>query len=430
MARSPHRAASFVVAGVVILGAVCALNVSLGPTNELAVRAAKTSSLNAPPDRAVDDPVRVWSTLRLAEMSEQEKARSLLIVHVPGTDPAAMALAVADIDSGGEGLGGLILMGDNIPPAPEDLAALTAATISDPELPPVMAIDEEGGDVTRLPYDDIAGASHLRAVPAQETADAFGQRGTLLASVGVNLNFGIVADVTADPGSFIYWRTLGDEPTAAAERVAAAVGAESPLVGSTLKHFPGHGRSGADSHSGIPTTDISLDEWRTTDALPFESGIEAGAPAVMFGHLAYPSVDELPATLSTAWHDVLRDDLNFDGLSITDDMLMLHASGLAQFADPYANAVAAVAAGNDALLYVLPSDPSTVGIDVSTLTQTIATSVDAQRLNDAALRMLMFRRALAPDALTWLPPCDDLCLSFAVGGHSTREQVAPLLMVD
>jgi beta-N-acetylhexosaminidase len=249
----------------------------------------------------------------------------------------------------------------------------------------------------------------------------------LLASVGVNLNFGIVADYTADPNSFIHSRTLGDDPASAADHVAAAVGAETPLVASTLKHFPGHGRTNADSHNGIPVTDVSFDEWRTTDALPFEAGINAGAPAIMFGHLVFSSVDAAPASLSAAWHDTVRNDLGFDGLIVTDDLLMLQSSGVPELADPYVNAVAALSAGNDVLLYVLPFDPSTVGIDVPTLVSTLVANVSAERIDESALRVLMFRRALAPDARAWVPPCDLACAAHEVGGFIPFQ---PLILVS
>ena len=416
MARTPIRVASASLAVVVTLGAAYALNIAPAQaTNENAVAAAERTWSRTSTDYVEIDPVLEWSKIRLAEMSLDEKVRSLLVLHIPGLDSDAMRAAVAPVSSGGTGAGGLILMRDNVPETAEALGSLTSAAIAEPELPPVIAIDEEGGDVVRLPFDGFAGADTLRFAEPTASADAYGARADLLESVGVNLNFGIVADVTASSGSFIYWRTLGDEPSAASERVAAAVSAESSVIGSTLKHFPGHGRSNADSHQGIPSTDVGFDEWRLTDALPFDAGIEAGAQAVMFGHLAYPAVDSLAATLSPAWHEILRTDLGFTGLAVTDDMLMLQASGVAAYADPYANAVAAVAAGNDALLYVMPADPATVGIDLTTLSNVIATGVEENRIDDAALRMLLFRRALASDALSWRPPCDLECLAGVTG---------------
>jgi beta-N-acetylhexosaminidase len=148
--------------------------------------------------------------------------------------------------------------------------------------------------------------------------------------------------------------------------------------------------------------------------VPFSAGIEAGARFVMFGHLAFPAVDDVPASLSVAWHDVLRRDLGFQGITVTDDLLMLQASGDARWSDPYANAVAALAAGNDALLYVFPADPSSVGIDVGVLVNTLSQAVEsgivpAAQLDASVLRMLMFRRELAPGAERWRAPCDFGC---------------------
>jgi beta-N-acetylhexosaminidase len=340
--------------------------------------------------------------------------RSLFIGHVSGVNPEGMRLAVTHVTSGGAGWGGIILMRDNVTPDPAEVAALTASVIAEPELPPIVAIDQEGGDVVRLSFDPYPGANELRNQPVSATAEAFTGRGELLASVGVNVNFGIVADVSSDPGSFIYNRTLGESGAESAGRVSAAVTAEQAAVASTLKHFPGHGRSADDSHSGIPASGVGAEEWRASDALPFSAGVEAGARFVMFGHLLFPAVDAAPASLSATWHDVLRQDLGFRGIAITDDLLMLQASGDPRWSDPYANAVAALAAGNDALLYVFPADPASVGIDMGALAGTLVQAVDSgvippAQLDASVLKMLMFRRELAPGAERWHAPCDFGC---------------------
>jgi beta-N-acetylhexosaminidase len=305
-------------------------------------------------------------------------------------------------------------MGSNIPESPEELSSLTAILTSDPELPAIVAIDEEGGDVTRLPYDGFAGANTLRSEEPAATLTAFHGRAALLESVGVNLNFGIVADVTADPQSFIFSRTLGDTPDSAAARVAAAVTGEESVVASTLKHFPGHGRTAGDSHVSIPSSDMTEQEWLNIDAVPFAAGIDAGAPLVMFGHLAYTAVDAAPASLSPAWHALLRDDLGFTGVTITDDMTMLQGSGLPEFSDPVQNAISAVVAGNDLLLYVLAADPSIDGVDPNAIVAGVMAavtngSIPVSQIDASALRALTLRRSFATDALSWLPPCPAPC---------------------
>lgn len=327
-------------------------------------------------------------------MTLEQKAASLLMLHAPGTDPAPLAAL------SGEGIAGLILMGDNVPDDPAGLAALTAAVQVDPEARTLLAIDEEGGEVQRLPWDAAASAEQLRAEAPTASESAFAERGELLAAAGIDVNFGIVADVTGDPDSFIFGRVLGTDPAAAGERVAAAVRGETGRVASTLKHFPGHGQAPGDSHESLPTAPIGLDEWRALGAPPFQAGVDAGAELVMTGHLVYPAVDAAPASLSAEWHRILREELGFDGVVVTDDMLMLQHNGLAEYQDANANAVRAVASGADLLLYVLPADPSEFGISVPGLSGAIAAAVrdgriPESRLDDAARRVLELRREAA-----------------------------------
>jgi len=355
------------------------------------------------------DPVAAYAANSLSEMTLEEKIRSLLVLHSPGTDIAGLQAFM-----GAYNPGGFILMGNNIPAEPGELAALTAALSRDPELPAIVAIDEEGGDVTRLPYDSFAGANTLRVEDPSLTLSAFRGRAELLKSVGVNVNFGIVADVTDNPQSFIFSRTLGDAPDAAASRVAAAVEGEKSIVASTLKHFPGHGSTTGDSHVSIPATGMTEQEWRSSDAVPFAAGIDGGTPLVMFGHLAYTSVDAAPASLSPAWHSILRDELGFSGLPITDDMTMLQRSGLAQYSDPVQNAISAVVAGNDLLLYVLAADPSIDGVDPNAIVAGLLAAVSSgqsssSQIDASALHVLTLRRSYAADALTWHPPCSAPC---------------------
>lgn len=335
----------------------------------------------------------------VAEMTTTEQAASIVMGHIPTTDPTALTDYMQ-----GTGIGGFILMGANIPATEPELRALTAALDVDTVAPPLIAIDQEGGDVSRLPWDDFPAARTLQELPVDDTSSAFGARASLVARAGANVNFGIVADTTADTSSFIFGRSLGTEPASAADRVTAAVGAEEPYVASTLKHFPGHGAAPGDSHELIPSTPETLDEWRSTDALPFVAGIEAGASILMFGHLAYASVDPLPASLSPRWHEIARDDLGFDGVIVTDDLGMLQSTGIDEYADPVANAVAAVAAGSDLVLTIVHSTPDTA----AQLTAGIAAAVDdgtlpAERLQDAAERVMTLRLELAASGAVWAP---------------------------
>ena len=335
-----------------------------------------------------DDPERAVLLRHLSAMTVPEKAASILMLHRAGTDGARLARFVER-----HGLGGMILMGDNVPAPESDLAGLTDALAADEELPPLIAIDQEGGIVRRVMSDSGPAADRLRALPPEASREAFADRSALLGEFGVNVNFGIVADATGQAGSFIRSRTLGDTGADAAPRVAAAVEGERGQVLSTLKHFPGHGVAPGDSHSSIPGTGMDYEKWRDSHALPFEAGVDAGAELVMFGHLRFDSIDEAPATLSERWHEILREDLGFEGVAVTDDLSMLEHSGEAQFSDPVENTVKALEAGNDLLLVVGPLD---VEAAVAALTEAVESGrIPEARLDQAVRRVLALRYSLA-----------------------------------
>lgn len=298
------------------------------------------------------DPITIvnvpFADKQLARMTLRQKVSSLLVLHIAGTDKATLQEYLKTYQPGG-----LIFMGDNIPPTLDQLTATTKALQTNPALPYLFAIDEEGGIVKRLPQDNLPSAIDLKSLPVADTKSAFSQRSTMLKQVGMNLNFGIVADVTSDPLSFIYPRVFGGNPLAVADRVAAAVTGANGLTLSTLKHYPGHGETEADSHNSIPTTAVSFERWQQNDEPSFVAGIKAGAQVVMFGQLAYSAVDSLPASLSAKWHDILKTRDGFNGITITDDMVMLQQSGDSNYADPVANSIAALNAGNTMLLFVL-----------------------------------------------------------------------------
>ena len=360
------------------------------------------------PAPAPADPVHDYAEGVVARMSLQQRLASLLMVHVPGTDPAVLKARAAQW-----GVGGLILMGDNVGASAAEVAAMLAAAQPDPGLPLLTAVDEEGGEVRRLPGDVWPAGIELAREGPEATAAAFADRGALVASAGIAINFGVVADTTDDRASFIYDRVLGTTPQAAAVNVAAAVTAEDASVWTTLKHFPGHGAVAGDSHSSVPQTAMSLADWEASGALPFRAGIEAGAELVMTTHIVYSAVDALPASLSPVWQGILRDELGFQGVIVSDDMLMLQHSGIPAFSDAVANAVAAVKAGTDLLLYVLPADPSAEGADPGVIVAGLAAAVadgtiPQARVTAAAVRVAELRlRLLPPGALG--PQCFDAC---------------------
>lgn len=338
----------------------------------------------------------------VATMTVRERAASVVMGHIPTTDVGALRAYMEST-----GIGGFILMGANVPSGEAALRELTASLTLDPAFPPLVAIDQEGGDVSRLPWDGFPSARTLKDAPPDQAQAAFAARAALVRRAGIGVNFGIVADETADPSSFIYRRALGTNPAAAAERVAAAVHGEAGVALSTLKHFPGHGAAPGDSHRVIPATGMPKAQWQSTAALPFASGIDAGAPLLMFGHLSYTAIDTVPASLSATWHRIARDELGFDGVAVTDDLGMLQASGVAAYADPVANAVAALAAGSDLVLTVVSSTPETAPRTVDGIVAAVdAGTLPEERLTEAAERVAALRLGLAAEGRS-LVPCSD-----------------------
>ncbi|KQY76021.1 glycosyl hydrolase family 3 [Microbacterium sp. Root1433D1] len=395
--NSRHRgraAGALALAAAVGLCASSAASASITATTAPRTPSATVPSTGA--ERFVDR-----ATALVKAMPVGEQASTVVMGHVAGTDPGALR---AYMESG---LGGFILMGANIPASEAELQALTAALTVDPTRPPLIAVDQEGGLVSRLNGDDHAASTSLKGLPVSETSAAFAARGSLVARAGITVNFGTVADYTADPGSFIHGRALGTDPVGAAERVAAATGAQEQFLASTLKHFPGHGAAPGDSHHAIPSTTMGLEEWRATAAVPFAAGIDAGASLLMYGHLAYTAVDTLPASLSPTWHEIARDELGFTGVAVTDDLGMLLSSGDPAYADPVANGVAAIAAGNDLVLMVAGSDAQTAGSMVHGITAAVETgTLSPERLEEAATRVVALRLQLSTATASWAV-CED-----------------------
>jgi beta-N-acetylhexosaminidase len=392
-ARTRVRTAALLLTAMVLALAASGCAASTSLTSE---RPTQTATARPTPTPTVD-PVTAYARAKLRTMTLRQQVASLFMLHQPGTDGAALRSFIDRY-----GLGGMILMGDNVPPTPEALAAETTAMTSDPLLPPLIAVDEEGGDVTRLPWDTLPGADVLKGQPAEATQAAFAQRAALLKQAGISVNFGTVADVTADPRSFIFDRVLGTTAPDSAARVAASVAGQRGTVFPTLKHFPGHGETGADSHLTVPVTAASEDQWKAQDAPPFAAGIAAGAEFVMFGHLVYSAVDGVPASLSPAWHRILTEQLGFHGIAITDDMRMLQDTGLPEYQNPVENAVRAFAAGNTMVLFVLPADPAIAGLDPDALVDGVVAAVREGRIPVAqiqadALKLLELRRSLGPE---------------------------------
>ncbi|WP_344015949.1 glycoside hydrolase family 3 protein, partial [Streptomyces thermospinosisporus] len=252
----------------------------------------------------------------------------------------------------GEGLVSVALFGRNIVDA-EQVGALTAVLRAErDEL--LVAIDEEGGDVTRLEVrtgSSFPGAHALGAVDdVTLTRDVAAELGRRLSACGVTLNWAPSADVNANPDNpVIGVRSFGADTDLVARHTAAYVeGMQAAGVAACTKHFPGHGDTSVDSHHALPHIDLDTTTLHERELKPFRAAIEAGTRAVMSAHIRVPVLDpDRPATLSRRiLTDLLRGELGYDGLIVTDGMEMRAISGTYGLEH---GVVLAIAAGADAI---------------------------------------------------------------------------------
>lgn len=192
----------------------------------------------------------------------------------------------------------------------------------------IVAIDQEGGGVVRLRDVPVPPAAMSLGAADDErlTREVAAAAGRGLRSVGVNLDFAPVADVNSNPGNpVIADRSFGSDPQHVARHVVAFVeGLQREGVAATLKHFPGHGDTDIDSHLALPTLQHDAKHLREVELPPFVAGIRAGVAAIMSAHIVLNELDaQLPATLSRkALHGLLRTELGFDGVIVTDALDM------------------------------------------------------------------------------------------------------------
>lgn len=293
-------------------------------------------------------------------------------------------------------VGGIVLYGQDT--AGETPASLRAELEEYQSLVPVrliVAVDEEGGTVNRIssrkafrdePFQaphDIYMAGGISAVKETEA-----EKARFLKDLGINVNLAPVCDVVTEDDAFMADRSLRLTEIETAETVAAMVKAmQSGGVGAVLKHFPGYGNLIGDTHTGKVVDDRSIGVLRAYDFLPFEKGIKAGVGAVMVGHSIVNAIDPTcPATLSKEVHQTLRDELNFKGVIITDDLAMAAVTDLY---DPGEAAVRAVLAGNDMLL------TNWSAVQYEAILDAVAEGrIPADRIRQSCIRIIQWKKDL------------------------------------
>jgi len=340
-----------------------------------------------------DELAEVWASVAALEL--RQKLAGLVVASLAGSDPDVFRAFVTE-----NPVAGFLLLGSSVQGTVADTARFVAAVQEGQEYPLLFAIDQEGGPVARMPGDNGPGARELGRGPTQTTTEVFAARQQFLADALVNVNFGVVADLSPGSAAYIHPRVFGSDPAVVSDHVVAALDGSAPRVAQTLKHFPGHGLVFGDSHKEIPTSALPYADWLSTHALPFRAGVDSGVDVVMTAHIRVITVSKDPASLSNEWVDIVRDELGFEGVIITDDLAMLAASGEDAYQDPAATAVAALIAGNDLIMLVADTREhprySTYTLVIDALVEAVRSGVVSEDQVDRSLvRVLALRQSLA-----------------------------------
>ena len=320
-------------------------------------------------------------------MTTEEKVGQLFLARCPETN------AVEEIQACH--LGGYILFGRDFQgQTPDSLRNILQEYQNTSPIGLLIAVDEEGGSVCRVSANPAFRSSRF---PSPREAFAAGgmeqvltaetEKAALLHGLGINVNMGPVCDITTGYGAFMYSRSLGEDPEETGRFVANTIKIlETYSVGSVLKHFPGYGNN-TDTHLEIARDERSLEELVAVDLIPFAAGIDAGCDAVLVSHTIITAMDDTaPASLSPAVHDYLRREMGFEGVIVTDDLVMQAIT------DAYGSeeaAVLAVLAGNDLLC------STEYAVQYTAVLEAVETGrISLETLDDAVRRILTWKREL------------------------------------
>ena len=373
------RMLSLLLAALCLAGmAACGQDAPAEPTSSEAVIPE-----NAEPEPPAPDPAELY----VNNLPLEAQVAQMFFARCPDVDAAALA---AEYD-----IGGYILFGRDFEGQTPDSVTATIQSYQDAAATPMLiGVDEEGGTVVRVSANPAFRAEKFRSPQALYNEGGFDlitsdtmEKDELLSSIGVNVNFAPVCDVSTDPNDFMNARSFGKDATQTSEYVRTVVGQmAADGMGMVLKHFPGYGNN-IDTHTGIATDERPIETFRESDFLPFAAGIEAGAQSVLVSHNIVTCMDsELPASLSPAVHDILRDELGFEGVIMTDDLIM---EAITDYTGGENAAVLAVQAGNDMLV---SSDFVTQYNAVLAAVQDGTISED--RIRESAIRIIRWKMDL------------------------------------
>lgn len=321
---------------------------------------ASTSIQDVDPENLDDITMDALVDEAMKQMTLEQKIGQLFIVCTDSLDFNAETEMTDEMKTNLEKYqpGGVILFSFNL-----DHREQTTEFIQDmketTKIPMFISVDEEGGNVARIANTDGMGTTKFPSMatigetgdPSQAytVGDTVGRE---ISELGFNLDFAPVADLsTNEDNTEIGERSFGSDPDLVSQMVSQEVkGLQNNGVSAALKHFPGQGNAGEDTHKGYVNLDVTIDGLRDNEFLPFEEGIAAGADMIMMSHVSVKGItqSDIPASLSSLMvNDILREELQYDGIIITDAMNM---KIITKFYEAGQAAVSAIKAGNDMIL--------------------------------------------------------------------------------
>ncbi len=320
----------------------------------------------------------------LDTMSLEEKIGQIFLVRCPAEEQLDLYLSMKP--------GGFILFG-------RDFAEKTKEQVindigyyqKNSDIPMIIGVDEEGGTVVRVSSNPLLAEKRFKSPQElyaigglEEIIRDTKEKSELLLSLGINLNLAPVADVSVNKSDFIYQRAFGKNPAETAEYVKTVVQTmKDSGISSTLKHFPGYGNN-VDTHTGSAYDTRPYEQFVNNDFIPFKAGIESGTESILVSHNVIDAIDnKLPASLSKNVIDILRSNMEFTGIIMTDDLSMGAITELQTELPPE---VMAVLAGND-MLIVTDFENSFTAL----LNAVKDGSISIERIDESVLRILKWK---------------------------------------
>lgn len=401
-----------IVAGGAVFAAVKFLPGNAKPKSNVPLSTEtteQTESSEAPavsePQEAVVTPETQAAVDFVSGMTLEQKIAQMFVVTPQALTGYANVTAAGDTTKTcyqQKPVGGILYMGENLLGSEQTekmLADMQVIAKETTGLPAFLCVDEEGGSVARIAknvafgVNDVGSMSEIGATLDVSKAEQAGSTiGTYLNSLGFNVDFAPVADVLTNPeNTVIGSRSFGSDAQVVSDMVSAELkGLQSQGIYGVVKHFPGHGGTTGDSHNEAVSLDKSLEELMATELLPFQRAVQDGVSFVMVGHISVPAVvgDDTPASLSQMMvSSVLREQLGYDGIVITDAMNMAAITNT-YTADQAA--VMAVNAGVDIILMPQDYDTAYNGLLAAVQDGTIS----EERINESVVRIVKVKQSM------------------------------------